>query len=44
MLLNDSNDLAELIELFENGEIGEDLVNIDVGEGDDKVVVKVYVD
>ena len=40
----DSIDLAELIEMFENGEIGEDLINIDVGDGDDLTRVRVYVD
>ena len=40
----DSIDLAELIEMFENGEIEEDLVNIEAGEGDDATTVRIYVD
>ena len=40
----DSFDLVELIDMFESGEIEEDLVNIDVGDGDDLTKVRVYVD
>ena len=40
----DSIDLAELIEMFENGEIEEDLVNIEAGDGDDATTVRIYVD
>ena len=39
----DSIDLKELIEMFENGEITEDLVDIDV-EGKSNAKVRVYVD
>lgn len=39
-----SIDLAELIEMFERGDITEDLVNIEAGEGENKTYVKVYVD
>ncbi len=40
----DSIDLGELITMFENGEIEEDLVNIDAGDDEDKVKVRIYVD
>ena len=40
----DEIDLKELIEMFENGEIEEDLVNIDVDEDDEKTKVRIYVD
>ncbi len=40
----DSIDLGELIDMFENGEIDEDLVSIDAGDEEDKVKVRIYVD
>ncbi len=40
----DDIDLQELIKAFENGEMDENLVDIEAGDGDDRVVVKVYVD
>jgi len=40
----DSIDLGELIDMFENGEIDEDLVSIDSGDAEDKVKVRIYVD
>ncbi|MCK5811474.1 MAG: hypothetical protein KAG94_01120 [Clostridiales bacterium] len=40
----DDIDLQELIEAFENGDMDENLVDIEAGDGDDRVVVKVYVD
>jgi len=42
----DSIDLAELIGMFEDGEIEEDLVNIDTTneEGDESARVRIYVD
>ena len=42
----DSIDLAELIGMFEDGEIDEDLVNIDAtdSEGDGTAKVRIYVD
>ncbi len=40
----DSINLAELIELFENGEITEELVNIESGDEENGTTVKVYVD
>jgi len=40
----DDINLKELIEAFEEGEMDENLVDIEAGEGDDHVVVKVYVD
>lgn len=42
----DAIDLAELIEMFENGEIDEDLVNIDATDdnSDDLAKVRIYVD
>jgi len=39
-----SIDLKELIEMFENGEITEDLVNIDADGEEGKAKVRVYVD
>jgi len=41
--LDDIN-LKELIELFEDGEIDEELVNVDVGDGVQGAKVRVYVD
>ncbi|MBN2852372.1 MAG: hypothetical protein JXQ23_06510 [Clostridia bacterium] len=40
----DDIDIKELIEAFENGEMDENLVDIDTGDGEDHAVVKVYVD
>ena len=40
----DSIDLGELIDMFENGEIDEDLVSIDAGDEEDKLKVRIYVD
>lgn len=40
----DSIDLGELIEMFENGEITEELVNIESGDAENGTTVKVYVD
>lgn len=40
----DSIDLGELIEMFENGEITEELVNIESGDEENGATVKVYVD
>ena len=41
----DSIDLGELIQMFEDGEIDEDLVNIDISdEGSDGAKVRIYVD
>ena len=40
----DSFDLVELIEMFERGEIEEDLVNIDADDDDQVAKVRIYVD
>ncbi len=40
----DAIDLKELIEMFENGEITEELVNVDAGTEEKGATVKVYVD
>lgn len=40
----DAIDIGELIEMFENGEISEDLVSINTGDDDDKTTVRIYVD
>jgi len=40
----DSINLGELIEMFENGEITEDLVDIVAGDDEQGATVKVYVD
>ena len=40
----DAIDLKELIELFENGEITEDIVNVETGDKEKGATVKVYVD
>lgn len=40
----DAIDLKELIEMFENGEITEDLVNVEAGNNEKGATVKVYVD
>jgi len=40
----DDINLKELIEAFEEGSMDENLVDIEAGEGDSHVVVKVYVD
>ena len=40
----DDINLKELIEAFEDGLMDENLVDIEAGEGDNQVVVKVYVD
>jgi hypothetical protein len=40
----DSIDLKELIELFENGVLTENLVDVQVGDGEKGATVKVYVD
>ncbi len=39
-----SIDLTDLIEMFERGEIEDDLVNIDVDDNEDKAKVRIYVD
>ena len=40
----ESIDLGELIEMFENGEITEELVNIESGDEENGATVRVYVD
>ena len=40
----DSINLGELIEMFENGEITEELVNIESGDDENGATVRVYVD
>lgn len=40
----DSIDLKELIDLFELGELDEELVNIKVGDEEEGATVKIYVD
>lgn len=40
----DTIDLVELIEMFENGEITEDLVNVDATDKKETAKVRVYVD
>lgn len=40
----DSIDLKSIIEMFETGEITEEIVNIQAGEGATETVVKIYVD
>ena len=40
----DSIDLAELIEMFEDGELTEELVNVETGDNEKGATVRVYVD
>ncbi len=40
----DSIDLGELIELFEDGEITEELINVDTGDEEKGAKVRIYVD
>lgn len=40
----DSIDIKELIDMFELGELGEELVNIETGDDEKGATVKIYVD